>query len=251
MEASHEFLYHMAIESNFRAQTEGCIDLIHPILQPSTNVLTHILKCVFSCVRFRCVFLNICFLHVGGGTYYPPTYEQDGFIHLTADPLKLLGVANHFYKSSIGDWTWWVCSGSKCCMGYTKFILSFYRLWSTKFHQLIDRLLQPPFFCLHSLKIEVASLGSAEVRYEAPAPVGSVQVQDWKGEQVVFPVSVVLLNTNHAQWTSKEYLLNMNSWTISPQHLYGGLTLDCVSSFHKITRDPDGTFLAIEDVETS
>jgi uncharacterized protein (DUF952 family) len=39
-----------------------------------------------------------------GETYYPPTYQQDGFIHATADPSMLLGVANHFYKSVVSDW---------------------------------------------------------------------------------------------------------------------------------------------------
>jgi len=39
-----------------------------------------------------------------GTTYYPPTYEVDGFTHATADPSKLLGVANHFYKSVKSDW---------------------------------------------------------------------------------------------------------------------------------------------------
>lgn len=37
-------------------------------------------------------------------TYYPPTYEQDGFTHGTGDAHKLLEVANHFYTDSIGDW---------------------------------------------------------------------------------------------------------------------------------------------------
>jgi uncharacterized protein (DUF952 family) len=36
--------------------------------------------------------------------YYPPTYSQDGFTHGTADPIKLLLVANHFYQGSHGDW---------------------------------------------------------------------------------------------------------------------------------------------------
>ena len=36
--------------------------------------------------------------------YYPPTYSQDGFTHGTADPEKLLVVANHFYQDSEGDW---------------------------------------------------------------------------------------------------------------------------------------------------
>ena len=36
--------------------------------------------------------------------YFPPTYEQDGFVHATADPLLLIGVANNFYKTSVGNW---------------------------------------------------------------------------------------------------------------------------------------------------
>ncbi|GLI63085.1 hypothetical protein VaNZ11_005987 [Volvox africanus] len=35
--------------------------------------------------------------------YFPPTYDQDGFIHLTADPAFLLGIGNHFYRSVGGD----------------------------------------------------------------------------------------------------------------------------------------------------
>ncbi len=37
-------------------------------------------------------------------TYYPPTYEQDGFTHATAEPDLLLRVANHFFKQVTGDW---------------------------------------------------------------------------------------------------------------------------------------------------
>lgn len=37
-------------------------------------------------------------------TYYPPTYEQDGFTHATANPAMLMNVANHFYKDVAGDW---------------------------------------------------------------------------------------------------------------------------------------------------
>jgi len=36
--------------------------------------------------------------------YYPPTYEADGFTHGTANPAKLLSVANHFYTDIVGDW---------------------------------------------------------------------------------------------------------------------------------------------------
>lgn len=39
-----------------------------------------------------------------GETYYPPTYEVDGFTHGTANPAKLLNVANHFYPDVQGDW---------------------------------------------------------------------------------------------------------------------------------------------------
>ena len=39
-----------------------------------------------------------------GETYYPPTYEQDGFTHATADPSKLLVVANYFYRDVKSDW---------------------------------------------------------------------------------------------------------------------------------------------------
>ena len=39
-----------------------------------------------------------------GETYYPPTYEVDGFTHGTANPAKLLAVANHFYPEVKGDW---------------------------------------------------------------------------------------------------------------------------------------------------
>jgi len=39
-----------------------------------------------------------------GSVYYPPTYEQDGFTHGTANPQKLLQVANHFYQDIPGAW---------------------------------------------------------------------------------------------------------------------------------------------------
>lgn len=38
------------------------------------------------------------------GTYYPPTYEADGFTHGTSNALKLLNVANHFYPDVPGYW---------------------------------------------------------------------------------------------------------------------------------------------------
>lgn len=36
--------------------------------------------------------------------YYPPTYDQDGFTHATANPDLLLTVANHFYTAIPGNW---------------------------------------------------------------------------------------------------------------------------------------------------
>lgn len=36
--------------------------------------------------------------------YFPPTYEQDGFIHATAIPSLLIEVANHFYQDSKDEW---------------------------------------------------------------------------------------------------------------------------------------------------
>ena len=39
-----------------------------------------------------------------GGSYYSPTYEQDGFIHATENPALLLHAGTHFYRSSVGRW---------------------------------------------------------------------------------------------------------------------------------------------------
>jgi len=36
--------------------------------------------------------------------YYPPTFKEDGFTHMTADPTKLVDVLNHFYKQVPGNW---------------------------------------------------------------------------------------------------------------------------------------------------
>lgn len=40
----------------------------------------------------------------GDTEYYPPTYDQDGFTHATANPELLLNVANHFYTEVPGRW---------------------------------------------------------------------------------------------------------------------------------------------------
>ena len=36
--------------------------------------------------------------------YQPPTYEQDGFIHLSSDASFLIDIGNNFYKSVKGDY---------------------------------------------------------------------------------------------------------------------------------------------------
>lgn len=41
-----------------------------------------------------------------GKAYVPPTYEQDGFVHLTKDANMLLTVANHFYADDPLDNVW-------------------------------------------------------------------------------------------------------------------------------------------------
>ena len=46
-----------------------------------------------------------------GKTYYPPSYEADGFTHATADPKYLIEVANHFYKNVKAEWL---------CLGMTR-----------------------------------------------------------------------------------------------------------------------------------
>ena len=38
-----------------------------------------------------------------GDTYFPATYDSDGFTHLTANPALLLEVANHFYTDIPGN----------------------------------------------------------------------------------------------------------------------------------------------------
>lgn len=38
-----------------------------------------------------------------GNTYFPPTYEHDGFIHATHDGNLLIDVLNHFYKEVDDD----------------------------------------------------------------------------------------------------------------------------------------------------
>lgn len=48
-----------------------------------------------------------------GSLYFPATYEQDGFTHLTADPSLLVSVANNFYKGTKGQWLCLVLSISR------------------------------------------------------------------------------------------------------------------------------------------
>ncbi|GAX75273.1 hypothetical protein CEUSTIGMA_g2718.t1 [Chlamydomonas eustigma] len=48
-----------------------------------------------------------------GVEYYPSTYQQDGFIHLTKDPQFLLGIGNHFYKAVQGEYLLLVLDAEK------------------------------------------------------------------------------------------------------------------------------------------
>ena len=48
------------------------------------------------------------------GLYTPPTFEADGFVHLSEDPVGLVETANHFYKASSDNWTVLVLDPSKC-----------------------------------------------------------------------------------------------------------------------------------------
>lgn len=70
------------------------------------------------------------------GVYYPPTYDQDGFTHLTADPSLLLGVANQFYREVPAEIEWRV-------------------------------------LVLDSARL-AAALGAGPIRYEPAAPVGTI-----------------------------------------------------------------------------
>jgi Protein of unknown function (DUF952) len=47
--------------------------------------------------------------------YYPPTYQQDGFIHLTKEAAVLLPVANHFYRDVNGVLLSWGCRQPLTC----------------------------------------------------------------------------------------------------------------------------------------
>eukprot|EP00298_Acanthocystis_sp_HF-20_P027779 c6059_g1_i1.p1 GENE.c6059_g1_i1~~c6059_g1_i1.p1 ORF type:complete len:129 (+),score=50.34 c6059_g1_i1:24-389(+) len=35
--------------------------------------------------------------------YYPPTYQQDGFVHCASTAEELVTIGNHFYKTVSGD----------------------------------------------------------------------------------------------------------------------------------------------------
>jgi len=40
-----------------------------------------------------------------GKAYYPPTFEQDGYLtHATGVPSRLIDTANHYYQDSVGEW---------------------------------------------------------------------------------------------------------------------------------------------------
>ena len=48
-----------------------------------------------------------------GALYFPATYDQDGFTHMSDDTDLLLEIGNHFYKSHPGHWLLLVCDLTK------------------------------------------------------------------------------------------------------------------------------------------
>ena len=72
----------------FREETEG--------QRPAHDTHTNIYHLVQKKIWDACV--------ESGATYYPPTYKSEKFTHATADPQYLIGVANHFYKDTEGEW---------------------------------------------------------------------------------------------------------------------------------------------------
>lgn len=108
--------------------------------------------------------------------YFPPTYDQDGFTHATANPELLLNVANHFYLDVPGQW---LC-----------------------------------------LRMTVDSLRAAgtEVVFEGTAPVGDREADFAGTDEELFP------------------------------HILGGIDPSAVLEVHKVTRNEDGTFLAVAGV---
>lgn len=71
--------------------------------------------------------------------YFPPTYAEDGFTHLTADASLLLGVANQFYRA-------------------------------------VDAAIEWRVLVLDAAKL--AASGAGEVKYEAAAPVGTIAARE-------------------------------------------------------------------------
>eukprot|EP00958_Prasinococcus_capsulatus_P014455 scaffold1522_cov340-Prasinococcus_capsulatus_cf.AAC.4 len=85
--------------------------------------------------------------------YYPPTYEQDGFTHATADPQFLMGVANHFYK----------CSASRSSTH------------SDRYHQEV----KADWLCLEMTRQTLAA-ANVTLKFESPSPVGTTAALDPK-----------------------------------------------------------------------
>ena len=136
--------------------------------------------------------------------YFPPSYDQDGFIHLTKKAELLLPVANHFYKDVPGPTTVPAMRiGSE--------------LASAKH---VSRSARSGKYLV--LKIDEFRL-SAEVKYEAAAPVGEKET------------------TNFSQNGSQVELF---------PHLYGTIDFKAVVEELDVTRDSaTGEFLSIAGLE--
>lgn len=103
--------------------------------------------------------------------YFPPSYDQDGFIHLTKKAELLLPVANHFYKDVPGPIAA-AAMRTRSELASAKHVTS-----STRTGKYLV------------LKIDEFRL-SAEVKYEPAAPVGEKETTNFSqnGSQVeLFP----------------------------------------------------------------
>jgi uncharacterized protein (DUF952 family) len=157
--------------------------------------------------------------------YYPPTYAQDGFIHLTKNPSLLLPVANHFYQdvpgafnflSAVVGWCPVNCAEVKtatlallaCCLSHPP---STHECWLAQFC--------PGEYIV--LEIDESKLKS-EVKYEAAAPVGEKETKQF-GDSTADEVQVF-------------------------PHLYGTIDHDAVIGELKVERSNTGEFLSIEGV---
>ncbi|GFH23672.1 uncharacterized protein HaLaN_21320 [Haematococcus lacustris] len=163
--------------------------------------------------------------------YFPPTYEQDGFIHLTSDPALLLTVANHFYTSSPHkDWVVLTLDPS--------------RLTAKVVFEAAAPVGATPTFTTASDAAPanpVAAVGSAGAaageQAAAQAPPATATTAGSTVEQAAAVVGGASSAVAGEQAESKPVLF---------PHLYGTIDYDAVIATVQMVRDKDsGAFLAI------